>query len=168
MNEAILNSLAGHILQALGPLPASRSHKQQMQQELLAHLLALYEEELAVVKDEQAAVRRAKQRFGRAEELGAELQTALPMLERLIFLLYRKGQIMWRWIWIVGCVAIMVGLGFVLPAIAQLRNADHIARSEAYPFAMCLALLGLGLVLSLGGVGTVAYSVVRAFRARSC
>jgi hypothetical protein len=168
MNEAILKDLTSYVLRALGAVPASRSHKQQMQEELLAHLLALYEEELASVKEEGAAANRAKQRFGRAADLSGELQAAVPMFERLIFVVCGKGKIMWRWIWILGCVAVLVGLGFVFPAIAHLRNGDHITRSEVYSFEMCLALLGLGLALSLGGIGTVAYSLVRAFRARSC
>ena len=168
MNEAIWNELTRHILQALAPLPASRSHKQRMQEELLAHLLALYEEELASAKEEQAAANRAKERFGRADDLCGELQTAVPMLERLVFLLSRKSEIMWRWLWIVGCVAVLVGLGFVFPAIAEFKNADPIARNDAHSIGISIALLGLGLVLSLGGLVTVAYSVIRAIRARSC
>jgi hypothetical protein len=168
MNEAILNDLTTHVLQALGPLPARRSRKQQMEEELLAHLFGLYDEEVASLKNEQAAASRAKKRFGRPDDLCGELQAAVPLLERLVFLVYRKGNIVWRWLWIIGCVAVLVGLGFVFPAIAQLSNRDHLMRSEAFSLGMCVALLVLGLVLALGGLGTVVYSVVRAFRARSC
>jgi hypothetical protein len=169
MNEAILNDLTTHVLQAIGPLPASRFRKQQMQEELLAHLLALYDEELASLQEEQAAASRAKQRFGRANDLCSELQAAVPMLERLVFLVYGKGNLMWRWIWIIGCVAVLVGLGFVLPGIAYLRNGEpnvHLSPSQA--FWLHVSLPVLGLVLTLSGLGAIAYSVVRALRARSC
>jgi hypothetical protein len=168
MNEVLLNDLAAHVAQAIDPLPAGRSRKQQMQEELLAHLLAIFDEELASHKDEETAVGQAKKRFGLPDDLCGELQAAVPLPERLVFLLCGKGKTMWRWLWAVGCVAVMVGMGFVLPAIAHLSNADHIVKSEAYPLAMCVALLVLGLTLTLSGLGAVAYTVVKALRARSC
>ena len=168
MNDGLLNDLSAHVVQVIGPLPASRSRKQQMREELLAHLLALYDEEFASHRDEQAAASQAKKRFGRPDDLSSEFQAAVPLLERLVFLVLAKGNTMWRWLRIVGCVAILVGLGFVFPAIAHLSNADHIARSEVYPLRMTVALLVLGLVLTLSGLGGIAYSAVQVFRARSC
>jgi hypothetical protein len=140
-----------------------------MQEELLAHLLALYEEELVSVKVEQAAAHRAKERFGRADDLSSELQAAIPLLERLVFLIFRKGKLMKRWLWIIGCMAVFVGLGFILPAIQLWRSGGpnaHLSHTQAFwPY---LGLPVLGLVLCLGGLATVAYSIIRAFRARSC
>ena len=140
-----------------------------MQQELLAHLLSLYDEELAFLQDEQKAAVRAKQRFGRVDDLCNDLQAAVPLPERLVFLISRKGNLMKRWLWIIGCVAVYVGMGFILPAIQLWRSAGpnaHLSVTEAFWTSFGLPLLGL--VLTLGGLGTIAYSVVRAFRARSC
>ena len=108
MNQAILDDLTAYVLQAVGPLSGSRSRKQQMQEELLAHLLSLYDEELVSLQDEQAAAVRAKQRFGRVDHLCSELQAAVPLLERLVFVVYGKGNLMKRWLWIIGCVAVYV------------------------------------------------------------
>jgi hypothetical protein len=165
MNQAILDDLTAYIAQAVGPLLGSRSRKRQMQEELLAHLLSLYDEELDSLQDERAAAVRAKQRFGQVEDLCDDLQAAVPWLERLFFFISRKGNLMKRWLLIIGCVAIYVGMGFILPAI-QLWRSGGLSLAEA--FWLQLALPVLGLVLTLGGLGTIGYSVVRAFRARSC
>ena len=47
-----------------------------------------------------------------------------------------------------GVMAVLVGLGFIMPALALLRTQG------ALP-AMSVALLLLGVFLSLGGVGAV-------------
>ena len=169
MNDGILNDLTAHVIQTIGALPASRARRQQMQEELLAHLFGIYDEELDRLQDERAAADRAKQRFGRPDDLSGELQVAVPLLERLVFLLCGKGNLMWRWLWIVGCLALLVGLGFVLPGIAHFRNgmpAPHVGVSEA--FWIYLGLPVFGGIIALAGLGMVVYSVVRAFRTRSC
>jgi hypothetical protein len=169
MKEAILDDLTAYVLQAVGPLFGSRSRKQQMQEELLAHLLSLYDEELASLQDEQKAAVRAKQRFGRVDDLCNALQAAVPLPERLGFLISRKGILMKRWLWIIGCVAVYVGMGLILPAIQLWRSGGpngHLSVTEAFWMYPSLPLLGL--VLTLGGLGAIAYGVVRAFRARRC
>lgn len=165
MNDAVQNDLTAYILQATGSLPAFRSRKQQMQEELLAHLLDLFGEELEQFQDEQAAADRAKQRFGRPDELRSELTTAVPWVERLIFLLSGKGSIMWRWLWIVGLLAVFVGMGFILPAVAQLRSPAPIMPNDRFGIGV---LLPFGVVVTLLGVGLFGYSLTRVFRARNC
>jgi hypothetical protein len=165
MNDGILNDLTAHIIQVIGALPASRARRQQMQEELLAHLFGIYDEELERLQDERAAADQAMQRFGRADDLSGELQVAVPLLERLVFLLCGKGDIMWRWLWIVGCVAILVGLGFVVAHVTN-RVPDPHLRDEAFWVQFGLPVFG-GIII-LAGLGMVFYSVVRAFRTRSC
>jgi hypothetical protein len=55
-----------------------------------------------------------------------------------------------------GLLIVMVGLAFVFPAVAQLRDTG------ALP-AMSVGLLLLGLVLTLSGGGTVVYAASRRF-----
>lgn len=176
MKQTILDDLTAYIVQAVGPLSGSRSRKRQMQEELLGHLLSLYDEELASLQDEQKAAVRAKQRFGQVDDLCNDLQAAVPWLEWLFFLVSRKENLMKRWLWIIGCVPvyvgvglILVGVGLILPAIQLWRSGGpnaHLSVTEA--FWMPFGLPVLGLVLTLSGLGTIAYSAVRAFRARSC
>ena len=165
MNDAILNDLTAHITQAIGTLPASCARRQQMQEELLAHLLDLYDEELERLQNERAAADRAKQRFGRPDDLRSELATAVPWLERLILLLCGKGSIMWRWLWIVGVLAVLIGMGFVLPAVAQLRSPAPIMPNDRFGIGV---LLPFGIVVTLLGLGLFGYSLLRVFRARHC
>jgi hypothetical protein len=66
---------------------------------------------------------------------------------------------MWRWLFVLGCVAILVGLGFVFPALAQLRDQGHLIGLE-------IGLLILGVLLTLGGLASLGWGI-RAFRAHS-
>jgi hypothetical protein len=165
VNEAVLNDLTAYVTQAIRSLPASGARRQQMQEELLAHLLEIYDEELQRLQDERAALDRAKQRFGRPDNLRNELATAVPWVERLILLICGKGSIMWRWLWIVGVVAVLIGMGFVLPAVAQLRSPAPIMPSDRFGIGV---LLPFGVVVTLLGFGLFGYSLLRVFRARRC
>jgi hypothetical protein len=160
MNDAVFHDLEAHVRRAVGPVPAGRGRRQQMREELLAHLLAVYDEEFARLRDEWAAAAEAKRRLGESEGLRCELQASVPLLERTFFLLaYRKGCTMWRWLFVLGCVAVLVGLGFVFPALAQLRVQGHLIALE-------VGLLILGVLITLGGLASLGWGV-RAFRTRS-
>lgn len=128
-------------------------------------LLDLYDEELERLRNERAAVERAKQQFGLAEPLRSELATAVPRLERLIFLLCGKGNFMGRWLWIVGVLAVFIGVGFVLPAVHQLRSPAPIMPNDRFGIGV---LLPFGSVLTLLGLGLFGYSLLRIFQARRC
>ena len=158
MNDPILNDLIAHITQAVGAVPASGGRRQQMHEELLAHLFDIYDEELQLLQDERAAADRAKQRFGSPDHLQCELAAAVPWVERLILLIYGKGNIMWRWLWIVGVVAAFVGMGFVLPAVAKLRDPAPIMPNDRFGIGV---LLPFGVVLTLLGLGCFGYSILR-------
>jgi hypothetical protein len=165
MNDAVLSDLTAHVTQATGALPASRARRQRMQEEFLAHLLDIYDEELERLQDEQAALDRVKQRFGRSDDLRSELSTAVPWGERLILLLCGKGSIMWRWLWVVGVACVFVGIGFVLPAVAQLRSPAPIMPDNRWGIGV---LLPFGVVVTLLGASMFGYSLLRVFRARRC
>jgi hypothetical protein len=165
MSDAVLNDLTAHVTRATASVPASAARRRQMQEELLAHLLDLYDEELNRLRDEWAAADRAKERFGRPDQLRSELATAVPWVERLGLLIWGKGSIMRRWLWIVGVLAVFVGVGFVLPAVQQLRNPAPILPNERFGIGV---LLPFGVVVTLLGLGFFAYSLFRVFRARSC
>jgi hypothetical protein len=165
MNDVVLNELTAHIAEAIESLPASGARRQKMREELLAHLLDIYDEELERVQDELAAIDLAKERFGRPDDLRSELTTAVPSVERLILLICGKGSIMWRWFWIVGVLGVFVGMGFVLPAVAQLRDPAPIMPSDRFGIGV---LLPFGVVVTLLGLGFFAYSLHRVFRARRC
>jgi hypothetical protein len=165
MSETVLDDLTDYVTQAIQSLPASRARRQQMQEELLAHMLDIYDEELQRLQDDRAAVNAAKQRFGRADNLRRELTTAVPWVERLILLMCGKGSIMWRWLWIVGLLAVFVGMGFVLPAVQQLRDPAPITPNNRFGISV---LFPFGIVVTLLGLVLFGYSLLRVYRARRC
>jgi hypothetical protein len=158
MNDPILNDLSAYVALAVGALPASRVRRQQMHEELLAHLFDIYDEELERLQNARAAADRAKQRFGSPDRLRNELTAAVPWAERLVLLICGKGSIMWRWLWIVGVLAVLVGMGFVLPAVAQLRNPAPIMPNDRFGIGV---LLPFGVVLTVFGLGFFGYSMLR-------
>ena len=54
-----------------------------MREELLAHVSAAFEEELATLGDEAAALNRTAERFGDPVELTTQLQSSVPFLDRI-------------------------------------------------------------------------------------
>jgi Clp amino terminal domain, pathogenicity island component len=65
------------------PVRAGAPRKRKMREELLAHLAAIYDEELARRGEPRAAFEAAEQRFGEPVELAREFEAALPFHERI-------------------------------------------------------------------------------------
>jgi len=78
MNESTLTQLKILVERAVRPVRASMFRKRKMQEELLAHVNAVFEEEAARLGDEQAAFERTAQRFGNPAELTGQLQMSVP------------------------------------------------------------------------------------------
>ena len=68
---------------AVRPLCASVATKRRMREELLAHLAAIYEEEVGRSADPVAALDEAVRRFGDPGALSRELSLSLPARERV-------------------------------------------------------------------------------------
>jgi hypothetical protein len=67
---------------------------------------------------------------------------------------------MWRWLFLVlGVLGIYVGVGFMLPAVAQLKIQGTLP-------GLSVALMALGLVLTLGGLALAGFGI-KAFCTRS-
>lgn len=87
MNEITHKALMVEVERAVRPVRASHVRKLRMREELLAHLTAIFEEEIARSGDEETAMQQARIRFGDPRELAGELQQAVPKRDRLRFLL---------------------------------------------------------------------------------
>ena len=77
MNESTLTRLKVLVERAVRPVRASAARKRKMREELLAHVVGVFEEE-ARLGDEQAALARTQERFGQAAELTCQLQASVP------------------------------------------------------------------------------------------
>jgi hypothetical protein len=91
MNDSTLTELKIVVERAVRPVRATFNRKRRMREELLAHLVATFEEEAGKLGDEQAALRQVKQRFGDPNELTSELQQAVPRWNRWRSLLEHMG-----------------------------------------------------------------------------
>jgi hypothetical protein len=87
MNDAALRELKTVVERAMRPIRASMARKRKIREELLAHLVSIFEEEAERLGDEQAALAEAKQRFGDPRELSGQLQQTVPAWSRCRFLL---------------------------------------------------------------------------------
>ncbi len=76
------------------PVRAGTAYKRKMREELLAHLTAIYEEELTRLRDPGAAMHAAVGRFGEPAHLTSELESALPVSARLDY--YSERWFGWR------------------------------------------------------------------------
>jgi hypothetical protein len=83
MNDDIFTQLELLVERAVRPVQASFSRKRHMQEEILAHLMTVVEEEIEKHGDEQIALERAKQRFGNRQEFSTELQSSVPLFNRV-------------------------------------------------------------------------------------
>jgi ATP-dependent Clp protease ATP-binding subunit ClpC len=83
MNESTLTQLKLIVERAVRPVRASMSRKRKMREELLAHVSAVFEEEVAKLGEERVALERTEQRFGNPAELTSQLQEAIPASDRI-------------------------------------------------------------------------------------
>ena len=81
MNESTLIYLKVIVERAVRPVRASTPRKRKMREELLAHVTAVFEEEVARLGDERTALERTAQRFGNPAELTGQLQQSVPAID---------------------------------------------------------------------------------------
>jgi len=96
MNESTLIALKVLVERAVRPVRAALRNKQKMREEMLAHVTAVFEQELAETDDEAAALTRTAERFGDPAELTLQLQTTVPLRDGFDRLLdrvwFRPGE----------------------------------------------------------------------------
>jgi hypothetical protein len=69
---------------AVRPVRASNSHKRRFREELLAHVVGVFEEERARLGDDQTALERTALRFGNPAEVTGQLQQSVPAGDRIV------------------------------------------------------------------------------------
>jgi hypothetical protein len=130
MNESTLTQLKILVERAVRPVRASTPRKRKMREELLAHVVGVFEEESSKLVEDRAALERTAMRFGGAEELTCQLQESVPARDAVRrFLEGRPGEL-------------------------GLRTAARIAGGTGL-LALAVAALLLGIAwFSVGQVGT--------------
>jgi hypothetical protein len=83
MTDDIHTKLKVLVERAVRPVRASISRKRSMREELLAHVTAIFEEEVEKSGDEGIAFERSTQRFGDPREISNELRSSVPRWNRI-------------------------------------------------------------------------------------
>jgi hypothetical protein len=83
MNEASLTRLKIIVERAVRAVRASTRRKRAMREELLAHVLGVFEEESARLGDDRAALEWTALRFGDPTEVTSQLQATIPFGDRI-------------------------------------------------------------------------------------
>jgi hypothetical protein len=152
VNESVENQLESIVMGVVRSVLASRSRKRLIEEELLAHVTAVYDEEFEALGDERAAVDETRRRFGVAEDVKSQLQASVPLLERW-FLTPEREILMSRWFWILAVFAVFFGPAIALPALAKFRDEG----------VLPLVPLAFGGLITLAGLAGVGYGTVRRF-----
>ena len=74
MNESTMTGLKIIVERAVRPVRVSNSRRRKIREELLSHVVGVFEEERARVDDDQAALERTALRFGNPAEVTSQLQ----------------------------------------------------------------------------------------------
>jgi hypothetical protein len=159
MSDQAFDALDEYLNQLLESLPMRERKRRELHEELLGHLLGIFDEEFAQCGDETTALRQTLMRFGAANPLRSELDGCVLYRERLLsWFSQRKEKIMWRLFLVLGVLAVLIGMGFVMPAVQQMLYVEVMMLS--------VGLLGLGLLICAAGVWSFVHGVQR-FRVRN-
>jgi hypothetical protein len=163
---AIFESQVAHVVH---PIVASPRRKRVMREELLAHLIASYSEELSGTRDPESALESAMQRFGDVDELREQLQAAVPGWERAVYECFDRKELVMRYLFAIaglvtvvasnynGNIAMMMlqfgGIAVMFAIVAwHLRRKDNLAARWIGPgwpwiFGIAAALFGTSIIL---------------------
>ena len=120
MNESTLTRLKIVVERAVRPVRASTARKRKMREELLAHVVGVFEEEAARLGDERAALERTALRFGNPAEVTRQLQESVPARDAVRrYWEGRPGEPAWRTAirvaWVSGTIALVVAVCVLAP-----------------------------------------------------
>ena len=144
MNESTLTPLKIIVERAVRPVRASTSRKGKMREELLAHVVGVFEEEWARLGDERAAVERTALRFGNPAEVTSQLQESVPARDAVRrYWEGRPGEPAWRtairFAWVSGTFALVVAVFFLAAASFRVGPVGGWSR-EALILCLCAVL----------------------------
>jgi ATP-dependent Clp protease ATP-binding subunit ClpC len=148
MNESTLTQLKIIVERAIRPVRAGIARKRKMREELLAHVVGVFEEEAARLGDDRVALERTALRFGNPAEVTIQLQESVPTGDR------SGASALWR---AAQLAAAFGALGFVPLGIGLLihgppRGSEWLTVPLMMAFlAFCSTLLTHGMRQSLLG-----------------
>ena len=158
VNDATRRELNVIVERAVRPIRASLARQRRIREELLAHLVSIFEEQAEQLGDEVAALEQAKKRFGDPRQLAAQLQQSVPRLDGLArlseqFLNLRPGESVCRSAirgavtMLLGYVVMIVCLPLIHLAVrgnlAELRLAAGLVLASGIAMSVLIFVLAL-------------------------
>lgn len=92
MNDPRATEFESALQNCIDPIAASAGRKRAMREEMLAHLLSSYDQELRRQPDERAAMDAAIRRMGGPEDLRRQLQASVPLPEHFLILVVNRKE----------------------------------------------------------------------------
>jgi hypothetical protein len=124
MDESTLTQLKIIVERAVRPVRASTSRKRKMREELLAHVVGVFEEEVARLGDDRAALERTALRFGNPAEVTSQFQESVPARDTIWrFFECRPGE---ATLWVLIRVACVASVALLVGVIAALFAAGWV------------------------------------------
>jgi hypothetical protein len=144
MNEPTLTGLKILVERAVRTVRASTSLKGKMREELLAHVVGVFEEEAARLGDERAALEQTALRFGNPAEVTGQLQESVPARDAVRrYWEGRPGEPAWRtairFAWVSGTFALVVAALILAAALFTVGSVGAWPR-EALILSLCAVL----------------------------
>ena len=141
MNDSTLTQLKIIVERAVRPVRASTSRKGKMREELLAHVVGVFEEEWAKLGDERTAVERTALRFGNPAEVTGQLQESVPARDAVRrYWEGRPGEPAWRtanrFAWVSGTFALVVAVFVLAPTVGAVGGWSR----EVLILSLCAVL----------------------------
>lgn len=87
MNDDVLTKLKAHVEKAVRPLRIGLLRKRRMREDLLAHIIEIYETETTKSDDEDNALHRTFERFGQPADIIVDLREGVSALEGVTWLI---------------------------------------------------------------------------------
>ncbi|HBO43606.1 MAG TPA: hypothetical protein DD670_06690 [Planctomycetaceae bacterium] len=159
MDDMILQKLKIVVERSVRPVRATMARKRRMREELLAHLVAIVEEEVGRLGDERAALEQAKLRFGDPRELIGQTQETVPWWTRIEWFFekwpFEPGRPAWRLARDVGLLVfggyVAVATLFLVPVLLIRERQGEIGTAvfAIFLLAVFTALFTFTCLLSL-------------------
>jgi hypothetical protein len=160
VDDVVRAALDQHVDQLIHPLLASSGRKSRMREELTAHLLDAFAQELQRAADAEAARDATLRRFGDRDALTQDLQASVPALERLVFLILKSVRHMWRLLVGLGVLVMLFGTSMILPALAMLKR-QGVAHGNAEPMMRLVVGIIIGVAILMAGVHLLGWGIAR-------
>lgn len=153
MNDVILRELKGVVEDAIRPVRATMARKRRIREELLAHVVSVFQQECERGGDQRAALAETKQRFGDSKALSLQLQESVPRWDRCRSILehmgYQPGESVWHLAgrYFLGMLGIyVVGPLLLLPIVLLLGHHWGLRTCDVNPEVVWICVLALPLI----------------------